>query len=134
MAELRALGRDEVAQDARFREMALANVAADPAGAAGRAFRKAAALWSLVMNPGPSPGAKIALHAVTLGALLFGAAAAAATCARVRADLPAVLAIAGSFTLSAMLFWGQSKYLAPVHGIGLAMASAWIARRPETRP
>jgi hypothetical protein len=132
MAGLRSLAADEVAQDARFRSMAVDAMSADPAGTAWRALRKAGALWSPVHNPGPAAPAKQLIFAATIVPLLAGAAAAAATCGRLRADLPAVFAVAGSVTLSAMTFWGQSRYLAPLHGIALAMIAAWLARRPET--
>jgi hypothetical protein len=35
--------------------------------------------------------------------------------------------MAASFTLVAVVFWGQSRYLAPLHGVGIAAAAAWIA-------
>lgn len=131
-AELRGLAGDEIAQDARFRDVAIGVIRDDPAAFAGRMVRKAGALWSVVYNPGPASAAKMAIFAATLVLLLAGAAAGAVVCARMRADLPAVLLLFASFTAVAMVFWGQPRYLAPLHGIGIAMTAAWLARRPET--
>lgn len=152
LAELRALG--EVAQDRRFREMALANVAADPGAVAWGAVRKAGALWSPVYNPAPIPPdrrtaggpwaefgapawsvvARYAIHGVTFVLLLAAAAAGAAAVPRVRADLPVLLLLLLSFTAVAAAFWGQPRYLAPLHGLGLALAAAgWAGRKAGER-
>jgi hypothetical protein len=48
-----------------------------------------------------------------------------------RADLPAILAVAASFTIVAAVFWGQSRYLAPLHQFAIAAAAAWLAARPS---
>jgi hypothetical protein len=119
-----------VAQDARFRELALAEISEDPAAAALRGLRRAGALWSVVYNPGPTAPAKLAVFAASFALLLAAAAAGAVTEPRLRADLPLVLGVALSFTLVAAAFWGQPRYLAPLHGFGIAAAAAWVARRP----
>lgn len=149
---LRALG--EIEQDARFRRMALANIAADPPGVALGAARKCAALWSVVYNPAPidaaarrfggplrptevytkswAAPARYAIHAVMMCALLAGVCAAVAKVPRVRADLGVVLALALAFTAVAAAFWGQPRYLAPLHGFGIALGAAAVVcrRRP----
>jgi len=132
---LRAANDDEVAQDAVFRARALDAVAARPAAAAWGGVRKAAALWSPVMNPGPVSPAKSAVFGLATLALFAGAVVAVARVPRIRADLTACAATAASFTLVAVVFWGQSRYLAPLHGVGIAAAAAWIAtrtRRPRS--
>lgn len=129
---LRAAADDEVEQDRRFRELAIASIAAEPGAVAWRMLRKAAALWSPVYNPGPTGALKLAVFAATFLPLVGAACAGAVVCARLRADLPTIVALVASFTLVGAVFWGQPRYLAPLHGVGLAMAAAWLARRPET--
>lgn len=113
---LRSLNDDEVAQDAVFREIAVREIASHPAEMAWKGVRKAAALWSPVMNPGPSGTIKLAVFGASILLLFAGACAAAVATPQVRADLPVVLAAFASFTFVAAVFWGQSRYLAPLHG------------------
>lgn len=129
-AELRGLAGDEVAQDARFREIVIETIRADVPGTVVRAARRAGAQWSLVYNPGPTSPVKLAVFAASFLALLVAACAGVAVEPRIRVDLPIVLALAASFTLIAAAFWGQPRYLAPLHGLGIAAAAAWVARRP----
>ena len=136
-AELRGLAGDEVAQDARFSEIARATILADPVASAWRMLRKAATLWSPVYSPAPvssrtSNALRYLVYAATFVPLLAAAAAAVAVCARMRSDLPLLLALILSFTVVAAVFWGQPRYLAPLHGIGIAAAAAWLSRRPES--
>jgi hypothetical protein len=132
-SDLRSKNDDEVAQDAAFRARALDAVSARPASAAWGGVRKAAALWSPVMNPGPVAFAKLVLFGLTTLCLLAGAVVAAARVPRIRADVPTCAAAVASFTLVAAVFWGQSRYLAPLHGIAIAAAAAWIATRRDAR-
>lgn len=127
LAELRALGRDELAQEARFKELALGNIADHPGDVAWGALRKAAAQWSAVYNPGPAGVVKRLVHAVTFLLLLGCVLVAVVRIPAVRADLPVLLALAAGFTAGAMLFWGQPRYLAPIHGLGVAAAGALCA-------
>ncbi|MCE9636395.1 MAG: hypothetical protein K8T90_11885 [Planctomycetes bacterium] len=129
-AEIRGLASEEVAQDARFREIAVAAIVADPLGSLVRAGRRMCALWSVVYNPGPTSAAKLAIYAASFCALLLAACAGIAVQPRMRADLPVILSFAASFTLVAAVFWGQPRYLAPLHGLGVAAGAAWVARRP----
>jgi hypothetical protein len=129
--ELRAQNGDEVAQERIFLRRAVTAAARRPAATAWGGLRKAAALWSPVMNPGPTPAGKLLLFGVPLALVLGGALAAAARVARMRADLPAILAVAASFTIVAAVFWGQSRYLAPLHQFAIAAAAAWLAARPS---
>jgi hypothetical protein len=149
LRELQGLG--EIEQDARFREMAVRNLRADPGAALLGGLRKAGAQWSVVYNPAPvpperrrpdrplAPGeiqgrretglARYALHAAST-VLLVLAALAGAALPRVRADLPVLVAVAAATTLVAAVFWGQPRYLAPLHGLGIALgAAAWAARK-----
>jgi hypothetical protein len=126
---LRTQERDEVAQDREFMALARASISARPAETAWGGLRKAAALWSPVINPGPSSAAKLVVFGVASLLLLAGAAGAVVACPRVRADLPACAAAALAFTATAAVFWGQSRYLAPLHGIAIALAAAWFAGR-----
>ena len=82
-----------------------------------------------MFNPGPSTPVKLVAFGLSAGVLLAVALAAAATLPRLRADLPACLAATVSFTIVAAVFWGQSRYLAPLHGLMIAAAAAWIAPR-----
>jgi hypothetical protein len=128
-AELRAHNSDEVAQEAVFLRRAKAAIAERPLESAWGGLRKAAALWSPVMNPGPTPWPKLVVFGGSLALLLAAALAAAVRVPAIRADLPVVLAVAFSFTATAAVFWGQSRYLAPLHPFGVAAAAAWIAAR-----
>jgi hypothetical protein len=52
-----------------------------------------------------------------------------------RADLPVTVAVVLGFVLVAAVFWGQPRYLAPLHGLGVAATAAWLAvRRPGRGP
>lgn len=132
---LRALSHDEIAQDALFREMALENIAADPAATMAGALRKLGALWSPVYNPDPvhvttAHHVKIVVHFVTFCLLVAAALSGVAAVPAVRVDLPAVLGLFAGFVVPAMIFWGQTRYLAPLHGVGIALgAAAFAARR-----
>ena len=126
---LRVRNDDEVAQDRIFREMALASMATRPAAVAWGGVRKAAALWSPVMNPGPTPVLKLMVFGASVVALFAGTLAAVVGVPRVRADLAICVAAAASFTAVAALFWGQSRYLAPLHGIAIAAAATWFVSR-----
>lgn len=126
---LRALSHDEVAQDREFLSLARAEMAAHPAKTAWGAVRKAAALWSPVINPGPASAAKVIVFGVALLLLFAAAAGAIVVCPRVRGDLPACASVALVFTAVAAAFWGQSRYLAPLHGLAIAAAAAWLASR-----
>jgi hypothetical protein len=127
--ELRAKNGDEIGQDAAFRARAVEAMKTRPAETAWGGVRKAAALWSPVMNPGPVSGGKLVLFAFSSIALFASAVVAAVRVPRIRADLPACSATVASFTLVAVVFWGQSRYLAPLHGLGIAAAAAWLATR-----
>lgn len=126
------LGADECVQEDYFRKLASENIRARPAEVAWGGLRKAAAQWSVVHNPGPAPVEKYVLHGVPLLLLLAASFAAVALVPACRADLPVIAGIALSFTAIAMVFWGQPRYLAPLHGFGFALAAAWIARRGES--
>jgi hypothetical protein len=121
---------DEVAQDRIFLGRAGANIAADPAGAAWGGVRKASALWSLVHNPGPAPWWKRLGHGGPFLLLLLASGAAVVRVPRMRADVTVPLAALAAFTLTAGVFWGQTRYLAPLHGLGLAAAGALVGARP----
>ncbi len=129
MRALKATVGDEIAQDRLFREMALATIAERPAETAWGGLRKAAALWSPVLNPGPVAAWKLAVFGAS-AVLLFGSVLAAAVVVpRLRADIPVCLGVAMSFTAVSALFWGQPRYLAPLHGVGIAMLAAFVAAR-----
>jgi hypothetical protein len=125
---------DESAQDALFFGRAVASIEADPGRAAWGGLRNAAALWSPIVNPltnrvgaERASAAKVVVFAVSALLLLGGVVAAALGVPRIRADLPTCAAAAASFTLVAALFWAESRYLAPLHGMGIAALGAWIA-------
>ena len=126
---LRALDGDEVAQDREFMALARAEIAARPGHAAWGGVRKAAALWSPVINPGPSSALKFVVFGAASLLLLAGAAGALVACPRMRADLAPCAAAAFAFTAVAAAFWGQSRYLAPLHGLAIAAAASWLASR-----
>jgi hypothetical protein len=128
-AELRRHNADEVAQDAVFAAWAREEIASRPGHHAWGALRKSAALWSPVVNPGPAGALKSTVFAVSLVAMLALCVAAFATLPRLRADLPVCVALAVGFTIPAAVFWGQSRYLAPAHGVALAAAAAWVGAR-----
>jgi hypothetical protein len=46
-----------------------------------------------------------------------------------RADLAPCGAAALAFTAVAAAFWGQSRYLAPLHGLAIAAAASWLVSR-----
>ena len=133
-AELRAQNRDEVAQDRLFRARAVASISGRPLEAAWCGLRKAAALWSPVMNPGPVSPEKAVVFFVSMALLVAGALAAAARVPALRADLPVCIGVAVTFTAMAFVFWGESRYAAPLHGIGIAGAAAWLGTRGGPRP
>lgn len=132
---LRAENDDEAAQDALFRARAAREIRERPAEVAWGGLRKAAALWSPIMNPGPASAMKRAAFAAGTLALLAACAAAVVSVPRLRADLPVLGATALSFTLVAAVFWGESRYVAPLHPPALAAAAAWLASRvPRSAP
>jgi hypothetical protein len=126
---LRAHNDDEVAQDREFMALARAEIAARPGDAAWGGMRKAAALWSPVINPGPSSLLKVVVFGAASLLLLAGAASALVSCPRIRADLVSCGAAALAFTAVAAAFWGQSRYLAPLHGLAIAAAASWLVSR-----
>jgi hypothetical protein len=135
---LRAAADDEVAQDALFRTMAFENIAARPLATAWGALRKLGALWSPVYNPDPirvgaAHHVKTVVHFVTFGLLIGVALLGVAAVPTVRADLPVVLGLLAGFVVPAMIFWGQTRYLAPLHGVGLALGAAAFALRTTSR-
>jgi 4-amino-4-deoxy-L-arabinose transferase-like glycosyltransferase len=142
MDELLALADDEVAQNREFLQRALANIGARPGVTAWGGLRKLGALWSPVYNPAPiRPGAvhhmKAASHLVTFVLLLGGVGMGLLFEPRIRADLPVILAATIGIVAPAVLFWGQTRYLAPIHGVGIALAAAggcayWRQRRRST--
>lgn len=136
-AELMAVREDEVLQAAVFQRWAVDRCRSAPGEVAWGALRKSSALFSPVYNPlqfssRAKDAARVLVFAGSLLAALIAFAAGLIRTPTVRRDLPVVLSVALGFTLSAALFWGQSRYLAPLHGVGIAAIGVWIAQRTRS--
>lgn len=135
-AELRGHAADEVAQAGVFRQWALERHAAAPGAVAWGSLRKVAALWSPVYNPlqlGESQRdlPKLVVFGLSIGVLAFGVGWCSLRSPAFRLDAPVLVAVALGFSLAAGAFWGQSRYLAPLHGVGIAAVATWMGSRRD---
>lgn len=125
-ASVRALGSDELAQDAWFRARAMDHVRADPAGAVAGGLRKAWATFSPWFNPAGSL-AKQWAHLLSYAPVAALAMIALVRLrSRWRETLPFV-ALVALLALQSAVFFGHSGYRAYLDPLLIVLASAWFA-------
>lgn len=127
-AAVRSLAHDEIAQDAWFRDEALAWIRAHPGAAAIGAARKAWASFSPWFNPRGSL-LKQLIHAISYGPV---ALLAVASLVRLRSrwrETGIVVACVAVLAAQSAMFFGHSSYRAYLDPLLVVLAASWIAPR-----